>query len=162
MIKIDRNVCIGCQSCRRACPYDAILFNEEMRVSDKCDVCSELREIGEEPVCVKNCSGRALMFGDINDPDSEVSRAIREAGPENVYALKDFGNGPSGRFILKNARWLDILPQDYVRGMENVRSAEDVRNAEDIRNPEDVRNTEDIRSAEDIRDLKGKEAENNG
>lgn len=118
VIKIDRNVCIGCGSCRRACPYDAIIANEEMHVSDKCDICSELRAAGEEPVCVKNCSGRALIFGDINDPDSEVSKAIREAGPENVHALKDFGNVPSGRFILKNARWLDILPQDFVRGTE--------------------------------------------
>lgn len=117
VIKIDRASCIGCQSCMRACPYEAIIFNQEMRVADKCDICSELREVGEEPVCVRNCSGRALMFGDINDPDSEVSKAIREAGPENVYALKDFGNEPAGRFILRHAHWLDVLPQEYKRGM---------------------------------------------
>lgn len=118
VVKIDRDSCIGCQSCMRACPYEAIIFNQEMRVADKCDICSELREVGEEPVCVRNCSGRALMFGDINDPDSEVSKAIREAGPENVYALKDFGNGPAGRFILKNADWLNVLPHEYKRGMK--------------------------------------------
>ena len=70
---------------------------------------------------MKNCSGKALHYGDINDPDSEVSRLLREAGEEHVYRLRDFGNGPSTRYILKNAQWQDILPPEldevsFVRG----------------------------------------------
>ena len=61
---------------------------------------------------MRNCSGRALHYGDINDPNSEVSKLLKEAGEENVYRLRDFGNGPSTRFILKNAKWQDILPQE--------------------------------------------------
>ena len=113
VVKIDQSLCIGCQSCKRACPYDTIIFNQELRVSDKCNVCESRRENGEEPACVRNCSGRALLYGDINDPESVVSKAIKEAGEEHVYALPDSGNKPSGRFILRNADWLDVLPQEY-------------------------------------------------
>lgn len=113
VITVDASRCIGCQGCKRACPYDALMLNKEMRVMDKCTLCIGRRQIGEEPACVKNCAGRALLFGDVNDPESEVSKAIEEAGEEHVFALKDFGNKPSGRFILRGAKWIDVLPQDY-------------------------------------------------
>jgi Fe-S-cluster-containing dehydrogenase component len=79
---------------------------------DKCTLCIQKREKGEAPVCVKNCCGEALHVGDINDPDSEVSKLLREAGEENVYKLKDFGNKPTVCYILRNDKWIDVLPQD--------------------------------------------------
>lgn len=112
VVRIDRNVCIGCQTCAGACPYKVNTFNQELRVMDKCNICAQLREVGEQPACVKNCCGKALHVGDINDPESEVSRLIREAGEENVHTLRDFGNKPGVRYILRNAKWLDVLPQD--------------------------------------------------
>ena len=114
VIKIDQSACIGCESCKNACPYEAIYMNKEMRVADKCNVCESRREIGEEPACVRNCSGRALMFGDINDPESVVSKALKEA-EGHVYTLKDLGNQPKGRFILRHADWIDVLPQDFAK-----------------------------------------------
>ena len=115
VIKIDRDSCIGCESCKKACPYQTIIMNQELHVADKCNVCESRREQGEEPACVRNCSGRALMYGDINDPESIVSKAIAEAGEENVYALKDMGTNPSARYILRNAKWLDVLPMDFAK-----------------------------------------------
>ena len=112
VVHIDKDVCIGCKSCAAACPYEANTFNREMRIMDKCDVCAERRKNGEAPACVSSCPGRALHVGDINDPESEVSRLLRDAGEENVYSLRDFGNGPSVKYILRNARWQDVLPQD--------------------------------------------------
>lgn len=108
VIKIDRDHCIGCQSCLKSCPYDAIIFNKEMRVSDKCDICSERREQGLDPVCVMNCSGKAIIYGDLNDENSEASKAVKAAGEKYVYSLKDTGTKPSGRFILRGAHWQDI------------------------------------------------------
>lgn len=129
VILIDQDKCIGCQSCKSACPYQVNNFNKELRVMDKCTLCSQLREAGEKPACVKNCPGRALMFGDINDPESEISIKLKEAGNENVYSLRDFGNGPSVRYILRNAKWQDVLPQECeeLKGRNQERKEERIK-----------------------------------
>jgi Fe-S-cluster-containing dehydrogenase component len=80
---------------------------------DKCNICAHLREAGNIPVCVKNCSGRAIMYGDINDPQSDVSKMLVQAGSGHVIALRNSGNDPCGRFILRGAQWIDVLPQEY-------------------------------------------------
>lgn len=112
VVRIDRNVCIGCRTCENACPYKANTFNNELRVMDKCNICESLRNIGEKPACVKNCAGRALHVGDINDPDSDVSKLLRDTEEKNIHMMHDFGNKPSVRYILRNDRWIDVLPQD--------------------------------------------------
>ena len=61
---------------------------------------------------MRTCSGKALHFGDINDPNSDVSRLLASVDEKYIYTLRDFGNKPSTRYILKNAEWQDILPQE--------------------------------------------------
>ena len=112
IIYIDTDMCIGCKSCMRACPYEINLFNKEMKVVDKCNLCEHLREEGEKPACVKNCPGSALIFGDINDPESSVSMALKEAGEDNVFSLRNKDNDPRVRYIYRNGNWIDILPQE--------------------------------------------------
>jgi Fe-S-cluster-containing dehydrogenase component len=112
VIMIEKGICIGCQSCRRACPYEVNNFNKEMRVMDKCTLCAHLQDVGK-PACVKNCAGRAMMYGDVNDPESDVSRALQDAGSEHVHALGDLGNHPTVRYILRHEKWVDILPQTH-------------------------------------------------
>ncbi len=112
IVLIDQDQCISCLSCKNACPYQANTLNKEMRVMDKCTLCIQLRKVGEKPACVKNCSSNALMFGDINDPNSDVSIKLEQAGAENVHSLQDFGNGPSVRYILRKAKWHNVLPQE--------------------------------------------------
>ncbi|MCD8221261.1 MAG: 4Fe-4S dicluster domain-containing protein [Clostridiales bacterium] len=112
VILIDENLCIGCRSCEEACPYDCCSLNQERLIMDKCNICLSRRAEGEMPACVKNCSGSCLHVGDINDPESEVSRLLKEAGEENIYTLRDFGNHPSICYILKNEKWMDLLPQE--------------------------------------------------
>ncbi len=112
-IMIDKEKCIGCKMCMAACPYGARSYNPETKVVEKCTMCNHLQAVGEDPACVKVCCAKARLFGDIDDPESEVSKAIREAGPENVHTLADYGNHPQVRYILhkKNGKWLSQAPK---------------------------------------------------
>jgi Fe-S-cluster-containing dehydrogenase component len=84
----------------KACPYGARSFNKETQVVEKCTTCLHLQAVGEKPACVKICAGKARLFGDVNDPNSNVSKALKKAGSDNVHALPDSGNHPSARYIL--------------------------------------------------------------
>lgn len=114
VILVDQDRCVGCGSCRRACPYQMIRSSRELRTADKCTLCAQLRAVGDTPACVRNCSGGALHYGDINAPSSEVSRLLAEADPQCIYTLRDLGNRPTVRYILRRDHWVDVLPQDCV------------------------------------------------
>ncbi|NIP83589.1 MAG: 4Fe-4S dicluster domain-containing protein [Gemmatimonadetes bacterium] len=53
-------------------------------VVEKCTFCVQYRAGGEDPVCVQSCTGKARTVGDLDDPDSEVSRLI---GERNAFTL---------------------------------------------------------------------------
>ena len=103
LINYDR--CIGCRYCMAACPYNARVFNwqDPVRepgfsygdvparpkgVVEKCTLCVERTSKGKEPVCVEVCPAKARIFGDLNDPNSEVSKAIHERGGQQLLAEK--------------------------------------------------------------------------
>ncbi|MGE4466089.1 4Fe-4S dicluster domain-containing protein [Sphaerochaeta sp.] len=106
VILIDSKKCIACLSCISACPYGARKFNEEAKYVEKCHMCEHLLEAGDKPACVKACCAKARTVGDVNDPNSEVSKKIANAG-KNAHSLPDEGNHPSTRYILhpKTAKW---------------------------------------------------------
>jgi tetrathionate reductase subunit B len=78
IVVIDKDICIGCKYCLQACPYDMRFINEDTGSADKCDFCIHRVSQGLEPACVEACPSRARIFGDINDPESEVSKLIAE------------------------------------------------------------------------------------
>jgi Fe-S-cluster-containing dehydrogenase component len=70
-----------------ACPLGAVFWNEELQIPQKCTMCAELLDdpgylsyLGDPalktPRCVEACPNRALIFGDLDDPDSEISKLI--------------------------------------------------------------------------------------
>ena len=76
IVWVDEAKCIGCKACVLACPYDARTPNHQTGVVNKCDFCKDRVEEGLEPHCVKTCHQRARIFGDLDDPNSEVSKLL--------------------------------------------------------------------------------------
>ena len=106
VVLIDKATCIGCESCIPACPYDVRTYDEDRGVVEKCTLCTQLTDIGDQPACVKVCPGKARIYGDLDDPNSAISKALKEAGSKNVHSLADVGNKPLGRYILKKFKWV--------------------------------------------------------
>ena len=107
IVLINRERCLGCRYCMMACPYGVRSFNRERKVVEKCTLCVQLQAINEKPACVKACAAKARFFGDLDDSNSDSSRALKRAGEENVHSLPDVGNHPKARYILhaKTAVW---------------------------------------------------------
>ena len=76
IVDFDRDRCIGCKSCMQACPYDALYIDPDTNTAAKCHFCAHRVERGLEPACVIVCPERAILTGDLDDPESEVSRVI--------------------------------------------------------------------------------------
>jgi tetrathionate reductase subunit B len=84
-VVVDNTRCVGCGYCTQACPYGARFMNEETLTADKCTFCVHRLDAGLLPACVETCVGGARVFGDLDDPESEVSRLL---ATEPVQVLK--------------------------------------------------------------------------
>lgn len=80
IVTVDHEKCVGCELCVFACPYDARVMRREKNVADSCDLCLERVIAGQSPYCVQACPTGAMVFGDLDDPENEVSRLIRQEG----------------------------------------------------------------------------------
>ncbi len=85
IVLVDEEKCTGCQLCIPACPYDALTYDDQRDVIVKCTLCHHRIDKGLEPFCVVCCEDDAIFFGDLNDPESEVSRLISQ---RSAYILK--------------------------------------------------------------------------
>jgi molybdopterin-containing oxidoreductase family iron-sulfur binding subunit len=95
VVMMDWHRCIGCRYCVAGCPYGSRSFNwrdprphideanpdfptRTRGVVEKCNFCEERLARGEGPACVTACKGQALIFGDLEDPESEIRKVLRD------------------------------------------------------------------------------------
>ncbi|HJR12582.1 MAG TPA: 4Fe-4S dicluster domain-containing protein [Rhodanobacteraceae bacterium] len=123
IVLVDQDKCIGCQLCAWACPYGAreiALPHPKAPTSDagrkdtkrgtmqKCTLCVDriynetLDERDRQPACVMACPTRARMFGDLGNPDSDVSKVVAERG--GFALMPEFGYQPVNRYLPPRAR----------------------------------------------------------
>ncbi|WRS30109.1 4Fe-4S dicluster domain-containing protein [Actinomycetaceae bacterium MB13-C1-2] len=117
VVLIDYDKCIGCGACVEACPYDGVrtrnsdeithanpfaLGNysvqpQEPATVSKCTFCEQRLREDRLPACVEVCPARARFFGDLDDPDSEVSQLLESR--ESFTLHPEAGTHPSVHFI---------------------------------------------------------------
>jgi len=85
----DPHRCIGCKYCIASCPYDVRYLNPVKKYVQKCTWCHHRVDAGLEPACVNACPTRAMVFGDLNDPHSEVSRLLATNAVQVLKPEKD-------------------------------------------------------------------------
>lgn len=101
VVLVDPDLCIGCKACMVACPYNARYYDEEKKSVDKCTFCLPRIQKGLAPACVRTCVGRSRNFGDLNDPNSTVSKILREA--TSIRRLKEqSGLEPNVYYVTMN------------------------------------------------------------
>ena len=117
IVLVDGSICIGCGACIEACPYDVrTLYTEApqyysdfalgeydapahtVNTAEKCTLCANLLDRGEEPACVRACMNHARIVGDLDDPNSAASKAIE--GRQILKWKEEKGTEPNVIYLL--------------------------------------------------------------
>jgi len=107
IVLIDPEKAKGKKEILSTCPHRVIQWNEEKGVPQKCTLCVHLLEQGwKEPRCVEACPSGALLFGDLDDPESEVSQVMKSSPVEELHP--EYGLKP-------NVVYVD-LPKRFIAG----------------------------------------------
>lgn len=103
IVLVNPDTCIGCKLCSWACPYGAREYDYDDGVMKKCTLCIDriynenLAPEDRKPACVAACPTGARAFGDLGDPQSDVSRNVQERG--GVDLLESFGYKPVNKYL---------------------------------------------------------------
>jgi len=84
IVIIDPEKAVGQRQIVDACPYGAIFWNEEKQLPQKCNFCVQRLEDRGIPRCVQACPSKAMIFGDLDDPESDVSK-LAGSGKAEVF-----------------------------------------------------------------------------
>jgi len=122
LVLMDYDRCIGCRFCVAACPYSARRFNwfkpelppedvnpevpvRPIGVAEKCTFCVHRTRNGRLPRCVEVCPVRARHFGDLNDPESEVSKLLKSNS--TFQLLEEINTQPRIWYITRGKKYLE-------------------------------------------------------
>jgi NAD-dependent dihydropyrimidine dehydrogenase PreA subunit len=107
IVIIDPEKAQGQGAIVNACPYRVIYWNAEKQLPQKCTLCAHRLDEGEkQPRCVESCPTGALVFGDLDDPDSAIAKLAADASVEELHP--EYKAQPLVRYI--------GLPKRFVAG----------------------------------------------
>ncbi len=96
IVLVNHDECTGCKACIAACPYDARFVHPEGYV-DKCTFCIHRVREGQDPACVSVCPTHAMIFGDLDDPESEISKALQSRKHKTL--IPEAGTAPQVYYL---------------------------------------------------------------
>ena len=76
IVDFDNQRCIGCKSCMQACPYDALYIDPDRNTAAKCNFDASRVDMGYKPACEVVCPTQAILSGDLDDPNSTISKRV--------------------------------------------------------------------------------------
>ncbi len=97
IVLVEPDDCIGCKACIASCPYDARFVHPEGYV-DKCTFCIHRVREGKKPACVSVCPTTAMIFGDLDDKNSEISKALKSRKHKTL--IPEAGTKPQVYYLL--------------------------------------------------------------
>jgi Fe-S-cluster-containing dehydrogenase component/formate-dependent nitrite reductase membrane component NrfD len=123
IVDLHGDRCIGCRACMEACPYDQLFIDPNTRTAEKCNFCANRVENQLQPACVIVCPTECRIFGDLDDPDSEVARIVREEAvgvrkPEKRTGPNVFYVGADDSVLRPEA---SVRPLYYKEGQVHLR-----------------------------------------
>lgn len=118
IVIIDPEKAKGRKEMLNKCPYGVIFWNEELELPQKCILCAHMLDSGETmPRCVESCPSQALIFGDLEDESSEISKYLASKKGHVEDFKPEFGSNPLIKYI--------DLPKPFIAGEVMLEDSKD-------------------------------------